>query len=264
MGLRKPVIGINADYIVNERFRAKNKPSFSTLPSGYYDSVTKAGGIPVVIPPCLSKNDLDQLLETIDGAVMIGGRDLNPENDGFMKHSYVRPLHERRELFDRMLISRLAKQRIPVFGIGAGMQLLNVSQGGTLHLHIPEDILRAIPHCDANDLEHRHALMVLPDSLMGKVYGENEIRVNSMHHMSVDEVADGFLVTAKCPDGVVEAIESIQDDWFAFGTQFHPEANSATAVDVRLFFEFVEGIMKRKGMEIPEFTEEMLFDRSKW
>jgi putative glutamine amidotransferase len=63
-----------------------------------------------------------------------------------------------------------------------------------------------------------------------------------MHHMAIDEVADGFMVTARCPDGVIEAIESTMDDWFALGTQFHPEAESATALDVRIFEEFVDGV----------------------
>ena len=52
---------------------------------------------------------------------------------------------------------------------------------------------------------------------MERVYGEGEIRVNSMHHMAIDEVASGFAVTARCPDGVVEAIESTSD-WFVVGT----------------------------------------------
>ena len=65
---------------------------------------------------------------------------------------------------------------------------------------------------------------------MERVYGEGEIRVNSMHHMAVDEVAPGFSATARCPDGVIEAIESTMADWFAMGTQFHPEADSASAL----------------------------------
>jgi putative glutamine amidotransferase len=62
-----------------------------------------------------------------------------------------------------------------------------------------------------------------------------------MHHMAVDDVAPGFRVTARCPDGIVEAIESTTD-WQAFGTQFHPEAESASALDLRIFEEFIAGI----------------------
>ena len=63
-----------------------------------------------------------------------------------------------------------------------------------------------------------------------------------MHHMAVDDVAPGFEVTARCPDGVVEAIESTMPDWFAFGTQFHPEASTASALDMRIFEEFLAGV----------------------
>jgi len=96
------------------------------------------------------------------------------------------------------------------------------------------------------DRGHRHALEVVPGSLMERVYGEGEIRVNSMHHMAVDEVAPGFAATARCPDGIIEAIEYIGDDWFAFGTQFHPEADSATALDLRVFEEFLVGIERHR------------------
>jgi putative glutamine amidotransferase len=135
---------------------------------------------------------------------------------------------------------------MPLFGIGVGMQLLNVCQGGNLFLHIPEDLPLAIPHKDLQDRGHRHSLEVVPGSLMERVYGDGEIRVNSMHHMAVDEVAPGFTVTARCPDGVVEAIESEIPDWFALGTQFHPEADSASALDVRIFEEFIDGVIAHR------------------
>ncbi|MCI0334984.1 MAG: gamma-glutamyl-gamma-aminobutyrate hydrolase family protein, partial [Planctomycetes bacterium] len=44
------------------------------------------------------------------------------------------------------------------------------------------------------------------------------------------------------PDGIVEAIESRIEDWFAIGTQFHPEADTATALDLRVFEEFVDAV----------------------
>jgi putative glutamine amidotransferase len=142
---------------------------------------------------------------------------------------------------------RVAERRTPVLGIGAGMQLINVSQGGNLMLHIPEDMPHALPHLDPLDPEHRHTLELAVGSIMDRVYGDGELRVNSMHHMAIDEVAPGFAVTARCPDGVVEAIESCMEDWFAFGTQFHPEAATASALDMRIFEEFVAGVQQCRG-----------------
>ncbi len=235
---KKPLIGLNADF----RSARKDSPAFSFLCSGYYDSLSQMGGVPVVIPPLRSEDDIQQVLDALDGVVMIGGFDLDPRRDGYMLHPSVRPLEERREDFDRKLMDLVADRRMPFFGIGVGMQLLNVSQGGNLFLHLPEDVPRALPHLDAMDRSHRHALVVEPGSLMERVYGDGEIRVNSMHHMAIDDVAPGFRVTARCPDGVVEAIESVMEEWFAFGTQFHPECQSASALDIRIFEEFIVGI----------------------
>jgi putative glutamine amidotransferase len=237
----KPLIGLNADY----RPLRKEGPALSFVQAGYYNCIQAAGGIPVILPPLEHEADLVQVLENLHGFVMVGGGDLDPRRDGFQLHSSVRPMDSHREDFDRMLIRCLADRRIPTFGIGAGMQLLNVAQGGNLFLHLPEEMPEAIPHKDPQDPEHRHGLEVVFGTLMERVYGDGEIRVNSQHHMAIDEVAPGFTVTARCPDGVIEAIESTQDDWFAIGTQFHPEADSASALDVRIFEEFIAGVVER-------------------
>lgn len=232
----KPIIGLNADY----RSANGKQPSFSVVTAGYYDSIIKAGGIPVVIPPLMDDDDLNSLLDKLDGFVMVGGADLDPHRDGFMRHPMVRTMDTRRESFDRRLMQAIADRRLPVFGIGVGMQLLNVTLGGNLFLHIPEDIPTAIPHRDAQDPGHRHSLELTPGTLMERVYGEGEIRVSSRHHMALDEVAQGFAVTARCPDGIVEAIESEMPDWIAIGTQFHPENDAASALDVRIFEEWLD------------------------
>lgn len=233
----KPLIGVNADF----RATRKDAPAFSYLCAGYCDSLMKVDAVPMVIPLLEEEDEIGRVLDLLDGLVMIGGGDLDPRRDGYMIHPSVRMLDPRREEFDRTLIRLAARRRLPVFGIGVGMQLLNVSEGGNLFLHIPEDLPRALPHMDPMDPNHRHALEVEPGSLMECVYGEGEIRVNSMHHMAIDEVAPGFRVTARCPDGVVEAIESTMEDWFALGTQFHPEGDSASALDLRIFEEFIVG-----------------------
>jgi putative glutamine amidotransferase len=234
----KPIIAVNADH----RSSRKDSPAFSYLSAGYYNCLIRAGAIPVVIPPLIDEDDMNRALNLFNGIVFCGGADLDPRQDGFMIHPSMRLLDSRRETFDRTLMRLVAERRMPVLGIGCGMQLLNVSQGGNLFYHIPEDLPRALPHLDPMDPNHRHALVVEPGSLMERVYGEGEIRVNSMHHMSIDEVAPGFAVTARCPDGVVEAIESTQSDWIAIGTQFHPESDSATALDLRIFEEFIAAI----------------------
>lgn len=236
--MQKPIIGLNADY----RAAAGDKPAVSYVPAGYYDALLEAGALPLILPPMDAPEDLEQVLRLVDGVLLVGGADLDPRRDGWMLHPAVRPLAPRRETFDRLLARTVCERRLPVFGIGLGMQLLNITMGGNLFLHLPEDLPEALPHHDILDPAHRHTLEIVPGSIMDRVYGDGELRVNSRHHMAIDELADCFRVTARCPDGVVEAIESMCDDWFAMGTQFHPEADTASALDLRIFEEFLTGV----------------------
>ena len=68
--------------------------------------------------------------------------------------------------------------------------------------------------------------------------------------MAIDEVAPGFTVTARCPDGVIEAIEHTAEGWVAMGTQFHPEAPSATAMDFRIIDEFLDEVRAEAGLQL--------------
>ena len=237
----KPLIGVNSDY----REANGNRPAYCLLCAGYVDRIMAAGGIPIVVPPLEDNEDLQSVLDQFDGFLLIGGPDLDPEHDGFMRHPSVRPMGPRREQFDRMLMRMIAERQIPVFGIGVGMQLMNISCGGSLYFHLPEDLPKSLPHKDQLDVNHRHGLEVAAGSLMERVYGDGEVRVNSMHHMAVDRLAPGFAVTGMSPDGVVEAIESQSEGWLAIGTQFHPESSSASALDQRIFDEFLAGITGR-------------------
>ena len=235
----RPVIGINVEY----QSIGKGQQAVSFCLSGYHDSVFASGALPVILPPMLDPGVISETLSLLDGVVMVGGSDLDPRNDGFMLHPNVRPMNPRRENSDRALMNAIAKRRLPVFGIGVGMQLLNVSQGGTLFLDIREDIPGALPHRDFGGDLHRHGLIVEKGTILDSVYGENDIRVSSCHHMSLDDIAPNFIVSARCPgDNVVEAIESTREDWFALGVQFHPESHAATVLDRQIFQKFVEGV----------------------
>jgi putative glutamine amidotransferase len=245
--MSKPIIAVNTDF----RPARHDTPAFAYAAAGYFDAILQAGGLPMLVPPYECEEDIEQMLDRVDAVMLIGGADLDPRRDGWMLHPTVRLQDTRRETFDRMLMRQVAERRMPLFGIGAGMQLINVSQGGNLLLHIPEDMPNALPHKDPLDPDHRHTLQLTAGSIMDRVYGDGELRVNSMHHMAIDDVAPGFTVTARCPDGIVEAIESTMPDWFVFGTQFHPEASTASALDMRIFEEFLAGVEQfRAGVRL--------------
>jgi putative glutamine amidotransferase len=78
---------------------------------------------------------------------------------------------------------------------------------------------------------------------MGRLYGNGTTLVNSLHELAIDRVARGFVATARCTVGVIEALESQTDDWFALGVQFHPEPDACQDTDLRLFEAFVDEVL---------------------
>lgn len=129
--------------------------------------------------------------------------------------------------------------KIPTLAIGSGMQTLNVICGGTLFQHVAEDVLKSLCHRDPVENCLRHVIEIVPGSKMDTIYGPGEIRVNSDHHMAINQLANCFRMSAASPDGVIECYESVDDDWFCLGVQWHPEDDTASALDMQIFTEFI-------------------------
>lgn len=241
----KPIIGLNCDF----RARRKDVTPLSWINTGYYDSISACGGIPVVIPPLADDDDLRRILSTLDGLVLTGCTlDLDPVRLGMDKHPSTRPMPTRREDFDRRLAKLAVEMRLPILAIGSGMQTLNVVCGGTLIQCVSEEIPKALYHRDPVEDNLRHVIDIVPGTRMDQIYGPGEIRVNSQHHMAVDQVGSLFQISARCPDGVVEAFESVDEEWFCVGVQWHPQNDSASALDMQVFEAFME------GCQVPEPT----------
>lgn len=250
---KKPVIGINADF----REANRDHGTLAWCTGGYFESIDQAGGVPVVLVPTASDDDLRRVLEGLDGVLLTGCRlDLDPIRLGFDPHPVTRAMPPRREDFDRRLATLCYEMKIPVMAIGAGMQTLNVVCGGSLFQHIPEDILRPLHHRDPVEKCLRHIIEVVPGTRVDQIYGPGEIRVNSDHHMAIDHLGHPFRVSATAPDGVVEAFESAMEDWFVLATQWHPESETASALDMQLFEAFVEAAAELANPQLVEFEND--------
>lgn len=243
--VKKPLIAINGDF----RPKRKDGGALSWFNTGYYDSITAAGGLPIMIPPFADDADLQQLLETVDGLVLAGcSQDLDPTRMGMQMHPQTRPMPPRREEFDRRLSRLAVEMRLPIVAIGAGMQTLNVVCGGTLFQHVVEEVPKALHHFDPVEEHNRHLIEIVEGTRCWDIYGPGEIRVNSRHRMSVNQLATPFRVSAMSPDGVIECFESIEDEWFCLGVQWHPEDDTASALDMQIFQEFIAAA---KGLSSP-------------
>ena len=242
----KPVIAINGDF----RPTRADSPALTWFQTGYYDSVTAAGGLPLLLPPFASDDDLKQIMNQVDGVILSGcAMDLDPIRLGMERHPHTRPMPVRREDFDRRLCKLAIERRLPILAIGGGMQLLNVLCGGTIFQHVMEEWPRALHHRDAVETCLRHIIEIVPGSRVDAMYGPGEIRVNSQHHQAVDQVASPFVVSAKAPDGIIEAYESKDHAWWCVGVQWHPENESASALDMQVFEQFLQGVKRSAETE---------------
>jgi putative glutamine amidotransferase len=243
----RPVIGINVDY----RAATKQQGVHLRLSPGYADAVLAAGGLPVLLPPFGKEGEINAFLDRVDGFILSHGLDLDPRRLGLPTHQSVRPMAERREESDRLLVRQLMARHMPVIGIGVGMHQLNVACGGTLFVHLPEEQPRAMPHSDPScSGPHRHAVLLQPGTRLDEIYGGGEIRVNSNHHQAVKTVGARFRVGALAPDGIIEAIEATDPNWFCIGVQWQPESETASALDMQLFECFLQATI-RAGIRQP-------------
>ena len=205
----RPVIGITGNY---EELTCK-------LGRGYYDSVIRAGGVPLVIPPSADKEVLMGTLDRIDALLLSGGGDINPLWCGEEPVPELHGINQERDL-PELLITRLAYNRqMPILGICRGIQTLAVALGGK----VCQDITATVKHSqDADRSEPTHSVTVQADSTLYNIYKEENLFVNSFHHQAVSAPGDRFRVTATAPDGIVEAIESTEFKSIV-GVQWHPE-----------------------------------------
>lgn len=237
----RPIIGINVDFVP----AGKTHSCYVRLHPGYAEAVLAAGGLPVIMPLFAREAEMKTFLDRVDGFILTGGGDLDPRRQGLPVHHAVKPMPGRREDADRILVRLLFERQLPVLGIGAGMHQLNVHCGGTLYQHLPEELPRAMPHDDPNSSgPHRHAVLLQAGTRMEEIYGGGELLVNSHHHQAVKTVGSRFRVCALAPDGVIEAFEALEPHWFCVGVQWHPESETASALDGQLFEAFVQAAIR--------------------
>ncbi|MEI2676400.1 MAG: gamma-glutamyl-gamma-aminobutyrate hydrolase family protein [Burkholderiaceae bacterium] len=98
MSTQKPMVGITGDF----RPERYNGAALSWFNTGYYDSITAAGGLPMLLPPLENDDDLNRMMENVAGVVISGcNLDLDPTRMKMHIHPSVKVMPKRREDFDR-------------------------------------------------------------------------------------------------------------------------------------------------------------------
>jgi len=186
-------------------------------------SVARAGALPSLLPDLENEDWNAALLSGFDALLLSGGSDVAPASYG------ESPLREewqgdrKRDLYEQSLIHAAKEMRIPVLGICRGCQIMNVACGGSLYQDIATQNAGSERHRD-QDLydELTHDVEISKPSVLESILGKTEMSINSVHHQAIKELGGGLVSVARSPDGIIEAIEGT-DGQFFLGVQWHPE-----------------------------------------
>jgi putative glutamine amidotransferase len=210
----KPRIGLTVDV---DEARGEYR-----LARAYADAVLAAGGLPVLIV-CRDDATAAAHLAFCQGIVITGGAfDIPPARYGEARRTCCGPDKAERTAFEWALCEAALAGRTPLLGVCGGMQLMNVVRGGTLYQDLGADLGVSTHEQPPPKDVASHRVEIAPDSLLARLLGTQPLPVNSTHHQAVRKVGAGVLVSARAPDGVVEAIE-LPEVPFAVGVQWHPE-----------------------------------------
>lgn len=243
-----------------------NKPPAGAASIGlaYVDAISRAGGLPILLPPVDEVSRIAQLIEGLDGICFIGGPDYLPYHYGGRVQRAEELMDERRDSFDCAFARRVLKMTdLPVLGVCGGCQLIAITQNGALIQDIRSDWKCAegvpLPHAGAERLgsaldNFRHVVRVEKGSLLARAAGieTDRLETNSFHHQAVrpDVPMDGLRISAWAPDGVPEAIEPAggsafaKSERFVLGVQWHPERMPEDAAQRSIFESFVRAAVK--------------------
>ncbi len=215
-------------------------PEYSTraLPD-YVNSVTRAGGEPVVVALELSNIQAAQLAKSCDAILLPGSpADVDPQKYGEQPHPRTSPADPARDNIDELLLQDAHNMRKPILTICYGTQSLNVWRNGTLVQHIESPVQHARPEGVPRTHVIEHTAEVEPNSGLAALAGQETITINSSHHQSVAIPGDALKVVARSPqDGVIEAVEGTAEGQWVLGVQWHPERTFEKSEVSRRIFE---------------------------
>ncbi|HET6594484.1 MAG TPA: gamma-glutamyl-gamma-aminobutyrate hydrolase family protein [Anaerolineales bacterium] len=215
----KPLIGITT----NQSKTPYGQPTVMLMQS-YINAVMQAGGVPVLIPSLIAEDGWETLYSRLDGILFSGGGDIGLEHSPGEPHPRIDDVDLARDSIELKMVQAAASDGKPFLGICRGCQVVNVALGGTLYTHIPDQLPNALDHSYPGNMRTTlvHEVKVEEGTQMAEIFGEPILRVNSLHHQGLKDIAPSVRVAGHAPDGLVEAVE-LPDHPFGLAVQWHPE-----------------------------------------
>ena len=212
----------------------------------YIDSVQMSGGIPITLPVLehFDTNIIRSQINLVDGILIQGGVDVTPSLYGEEPVPELDITSKQTDEYILEIIKYAIDRKIPILGICKGMQLINVSFGGSLYQDLKYAGLDSKSHRQSEDSITKpfHSINIEKNSLLNKILPNHEqIMVNSFHHQAVKELGKGLAIDAKADDGIIECIHYDDKSQWILGLQFHPEQLCRSNDEFRaIFSEFVK------------------------
>jgi putative glutamine amidotransferase len=228
---RDPLVGVTTSITVGQT------PERAYVNSAYLHAVQQAGGVPVLLPPQLSKASLERLVRGLDALLLTGGGDVDPATFGEAPHPTLYEVAPARDALETQATLIALEKKTPLLAICRGIQVLNVALGGSLHQDVATEPGTQIQHSQKEAREQTtHKVTVTPRSRLGRVLGAEDIEVNSFHHQVIKSLGRGLVPVAWAPDKLVEGVELDDDSQFVLGVQWHPEHLVGSSEPARRLF----------------------------
>ena len=237
----KPIIGISVNISPpdDEKRTFSRGVALHLIQHDYIRFVEAGGGIPIMLPVVNDPDSVAGLVERLDGVLVTGGVDVDPELYG-EQNNHAQGVNRERDNFEINLVRETRRRQLPLMGICRGMQAMNVAFGGSLYQDIPTSFRDALRHTRAEDgSETYHQTKLIRESFLNAIFDDEEIRTNSSHHQSVKDPGEGLTIVAEASDGIVEAVQCFSDRC-TIGVQWHPERMHDDASQVALVRWFIE------------------------
>lgn len=215
---------------------------FGTLPTdtvsrSHTAALRAAHGVPLVLPTD-SADEVGAMLERVDGLILTGGGDVDPSTYGREPQPSISGLDTDRDRFEIQLVLAARERAVPVLAICRGLQVANVTFGGDLIVDIPTEVPGDVGHRASESVDlATHSLRLDRNSRLARLVGDDTAHVNSSHHQAALRIGEGMRAVAWAADGIVEAIETIDDRWWLLGVQWHPEQPPREELAARRPFE---------------------------
>ncbi|SDM69715.1 putative glutamine amidotransferase [Fictibacillus solisalsi] len=236
-----PVVGIT----VSSSMHNGNLSSILNL--AYSKAIIKAGGLPILLPS-VDREAAYKSLALCDGLLLPGGDDIDPFFFGEEPVQSLGKVNPQQDDYEIGVLNEALEQNKPVLGICRGTGILNVALGGTLFQDVGSELKNYIKHHqEAPRSVPTHSIAVVENSLLHDITGrKTNLRVNSFHHQAVKSIPSALRPVAFAPDGVIEAVESVNPKQFILGVQWHPEELNDTPSRATLLEGFIRACHANK------------------